>query len=190
MADAFFGEIRAFAFDYMPEGWIFCDGRQLTVNQYQILYAILGNIYGGTSGITFNLPDLRGLAPVPTGISTSTGITTQIGQVYGQKAITLNAGQMPLHTHQAKGVGALAGQTLSDTPSATSWPAITRYPSGNVTYDSWTTESPSIAMHPSAIGPAGGNPAMGGAPDAHSNISPYLTVNFCICNDGIFPVKS
>ncbi|PKP90136.1 MAG: phage tail protein [Alphaproteobacteria bacterium HGW-Alphaproteobacteria-16] len=188
--DAYTGEIRAFAFIYAPQDWLFCDGSLINVSQNPALYSILGNRYGGTPNINFRLPDLRGLAPVATGINSATGMTATIAQVQGDRTVTLQSLQLPQHTHKAKGVNALAGQNLSDTPSATTWPAVTRYLPGNVTYDSWTTGTPTTTMHPLALGPMGGDLAHGLEAVSHPNISPYLTVNFCICAYGMYPIKS
>jgi len=108
MAEAYVGEIRVFAFNYAPEGWLLCQGQQVSVNQYQALFALIGNVYGGDGMTTFNLPDLRGRVPVQQGQG-PLGTTTW-GQKGGTSATTINSStsfalssidQLPAHTHAA-----------------------------------------------------------------------------------------
>jgi len=178
MADAFYGEIRAFGFNYLPQGWLFCDGSSVPVQQYQILYAVIGNSYGGDR-TNFNLPDLRGRVPIDAG--SAGGLAFTVGQAVGAPSVTLGPSQMASHTHAAQGVQAIGGQTLAAAPSATAYPSIPR--NGTTVYDAWTPSLPTTTLSSTTIGSTGG----GGA---HGNISPYLALNFCICADGaVFPVR-
>jgi len=108
MAEAYVGEIRLFAFSYAPDGWLLCQGQQLNVNQYQVLFALISNIYGGNGTTTFNLPDLRGRVPIqqgqgPLGFyqwASNGGITSTT--VSSSTAFTLTSvNQLPAHTHTA-----------------------------------------------------------------------------------------
>lgn len=180
--DAFWGEIRAFAFSYAPQGWASCSGNTLNITQNQTLYAVIGATYGGDGRVTFMLPDLRGRAPMDSGTAPSAP-PADVGDVLGEPAVTLTQDEIPLHTHVANGVQGLTGQTLTGTPSATTYPSLPRYTATNTNYDGWTVAPPSTTLHPQALGVSGG----GGS---HSNLSPYLALNFCICIDGAaFPIR-
>lgn len=181
--DAFWGEIRAFAFSYAPQGWAFCAGNTLAIAQNQALYAVIGTTYGGDGRNTFQLPDMRGRAPMNSGTGPGGGPSSQVGQKTGEPTVTLTQPQMPMHNHTAQGVQALAGQSLTGMPSPTAYASIPRYSATNTTYDSWSLSNPTIPLHPQAVGPAGGGAG-------HDNLSPYLAMNFCICLDGaVFPTR-
>ncbi|WP_194721960.1 phage tail protein [Noviherbaspirillum malthae] len=108
MAEAYVGEIRLLAFNYAPEGWLLCQGQQLNVSQYQALFALIGNVYGGDGDTTFNLPDLRGRVPTQCGQGPLS--VYQWAQKGGTTATTINASssftlssvnQLPAHSHSA-----------------------------------------------------------------------------------------
>lgn len=100
MADPFVGEIRAVAFNYAPEGWLLCSGQVLPVSQYQALFALLGNMYGGDGVQNFALPDLRGRSIVHVGAVPALPPVT-LGQNTGAPMVLLSASMLPAHTHQA-----------------------------------------------------------------------------------------
>lgn len=113
MADPFTGEIRAFAFDYPPQDWAFCNGQTMLAQQNPALYAVIGNRYGGTSPQNFKLPDLLGQAPMCQG--TGIGLTPRtVGQGTGTPAVTLTAAQLPPHSHT---IAVLAGNATAETPT-------------------------------------------------------------------------
>lgn len=125
MAEAYVGQISLIAFDYAPEGWLFCQGQELQVSQYQVLYALIGNKFGGSGTSTFKLPDLRGRVPVQPGTG-PLGTTNIWGQVGGTSATTIqgsgsavmsNVNQLPAHTHAAtftpSGGGTVAQPTIT-----------------------------------------------------------------------------
>lgn len=184
MADPFTGEIRAFAFDYPPQDWAFCNGQTMLAQQNPALYAVIGNRYGGTSPQNFKLPDLLGQAPMCQG--TGIGLTPRtVGQGTGTPAVTLTAAQLPPHSHT---ITVLAGSATAETPSGNflamgNKPASPR-PQAVSAYAPGPLTAPlDIQLAPTALSPFQG----GGQP--HSNMQPYLALNMCICLDGEFPVK-
>ena len=100
MSEPFVGEIRMFAGNFAPQGWAFCDGQLLSVNQNDALFSLLGTIYGGDGRTTFGLPDLRGRLPMHAG--TGPGLSPQrMGSMGGQENVTLTVNEMPAHSHSA-----------------------------------------------------------------------------------------
>lgn len=184
MADPFYGEIRAFAFDYPPQDWAFCDGQTIPVQQNPALYAVIGNRYGGTTGQNFKLPNLMGHAPM--GQGSGPGLTPRtVGQATGTVAVTLTAAQLPPHSHT---IAVLAGNATTDAPTgnflamgnkpASPRPqAVSAYAPGPLIAPLDTPLAPTTL----SLFPGGGQP--------HSNMQPYLALNLCICLNGEFPVK-
>lgn len=183
MSDPYIGEIRAFAFNYVPEGWLSCDGSKQSIQQFTPLYAIIGSRFGGDLQTYFNLPDLRGRAvasqassgavpPNPPGYST-------MAAVWGVNAINLNQAQIPAHNHGAKGYAGTGGVTQVGTPDNTVYMGILRSSTITATYDQWSTNASSGDFYPTALGPAGDV-------TPHSNNQPYLPLNFCINWNGYF----
>jgi microcystin-dependent protein len=156
---------------------MFCDGRQLPVVAYQALYAVIGNLYGGTPPTNFNLPNLQCRAPV--GASTyAPGLTTYTaGQTLGQYAVTAAASQMPAHRHDwLVGVGV---NGITSVPSTAVMPGRENLPS----IVAYAPASSPLTTFGNVIGVAGSGPA------PHENRQPCTVLNFCICYDGIFPVS-
>lgn len=193
MADPFIGEIRAWAMNWAPEGWAWCDGQTVSTYQFQALYSLIANVYGpSTPSTTFTLPDLRGRTPMaagnPNAALVAQGMPPSIapGQAMGSQSVTLSDNQMPNHTHQA--VAALALQsTLAAAPATNVYvsrptgPPIPLVANAGVTYPAWNVIGPADSqMSLAMIGVQGG----GGA---HENRQPYLTVNFCIALEGVYP---
>jgi len=191
MADAFYGEIRAFAFNFAPQDWAHCDGSPLPFAQYQALLAVIGMTYGGSqTARTFNLPDLRGRAPMHWGSvqAPSGNVHGSPGTTMGTPNVTLMANQTAAHTHQASGMQATTG-TPTNIPSASTLITRPRHTASSTTYDAWSTTDPApTTLHDDSVSPTGGT--NGGAAQAHTNVSPFLALNFCIClNGAVFPVK-
>jgi len=165
MADSYIGEIRMFAGTFAPYGWAFCDGQLLPIAENDALFSLIGTTYGGDGQVTFAVPDLRGRLPLHSDNSNPLGLRA------GTEAVTLQASQMPAHSHQfslaAVASGSLpAGQLLAS-------------PGG----DDFIATNPDAPLSPQAIGQAGGN-------QPHYNMQPYLCVNFIISLFGIFPSQS
>src|SRR5881275_2154708 len=109
MAQPYVGEIRMFAGNFAPAGWMFCDGTQLPISQNETLFVLIGTTYGGDGQTTFNLPDLRGRIPVHQG--SNSGRTFQIGESAGVEPVTLTTNQLPNHNHSFIGTTNQGGTT-------------------------------------------------------------------------------
>lgn len=172
MTDQFLAEIRLFPFNFPPTGWAFCNGQLLPISQNTALFALLGTFYGGDGKSTFALPNLMDSAPLQPG--QGQGLSEYfIGQTGGSETVTLLQSEMPFHTHSMNGATqdpALAKLISSDA----SW-GLSQ--GGGIYQDTQNTQ-----MAPQAVAPAGG-----GLP--HNNMQPYLTLNFCIALQGIFPPR-
>lgn len=163
MAEPFLSEIRVMSFNFPPKGWAFCNGQLLPINQNQALFSLLGTTFGGDGRVNFALPDLRGRTPIHVG----SGHT--LGERGGEQAHTLSIAELPTHSHVFNGSSANAD---SDSPSSTAVLA-----SGAAIYGSTTGL---VAMETGSITNTGGS-------QAHLNMQPFLTLNFCIALQGIFP---
>jgi microcystin-dependent protein len=178
MSEAFVGEIRAFGFNFAPVGWAFCNGQLLSIAQNQVLFAILGTIYGGDGQSTFALPNLQGQVPMHWGTGPG-GFNTTIGEAQGSSSVTLMTTQLPAHFHSV--IAAQAGQGSmgeeTGTPSATS--TLGQSTGHNL---AWITAPAAVnaPFSPKAISQNGGSLP-------HENMQPYLALNFCIALEGIFP---
>lgn len=187
MADSFYGEIRAFAFNYAPVDWSYCDGSLLPTNQYQGLYALIGNVFGGdqTKG-TFAVPDLRGLQIMGVDASTQVGNT-----VVGATTVTLTTAQTPPHTHTLQegllAVGAATANVAAPTATTMFNRPVTTANAGAAAYTP-LVEANKVAMNANIITPACGN--TGGVTTAHDNRQPNLALNFCICTNGYWPINN
>lgn len=164
MAEPFLGEIRMMSFGYAPgpSGWAMCNGQLLPINQNQALFSLLGTTFGGNGQTTFALPDLRGQTPIHVG----QGFV--LGQKGGQQAHTLTLSEMPIHVHAFNASKANATVPI---------PANNLFGSSNNMYAAATNLT---SIHPATVGNTGGS-------QPHNNMQPYLTINFCIALQGIFP---
>ena len=169
MAEPFLSEIRIFSFNFPPKGWAFCNGQFLPINQNQALFALLGTTYGGNGQTTFALPNLQGRSPIHEG----NGHT--LGEAAGSSAVTINIQQLPTHPHTLTSNLCIGGAAVNATlgePTANYW--------ANNGKAQYSTSQPDAAMHASAVTNVGGS-------QAHTNMQPYLVLNFCIALQGIFP---
>jgi len=176
--DPFIGEIRIFAGNFAPRDWALCDGRSLPVNQYQALFALLGTIYGGDGKTNFKLPDLRGRVPV--GMGAGPGLSNyNEGQQGGSENVTLSTTQIPSHTHDFSLNGnSAAGNKTSPIGN---YPATINDNGQGFGLSGYSDTSNGV-MHKETSTVAGGN-------QPHSNIQPYLSINFIIALQGIFPTR-
>jgi microcystin-dependent protein len=174
-------EIKMFAGSFAPNGWFFCDGSTLPINQYSALFALLGTTYGGDGVQTFNLPDLRGRTPIHSGNGQGKNVSRyELGQIGGNENVTLSALQMPAHTHILNAVSA-DGTVLQPTGAfpATS-PGDPVSGSGVNIYSQATT--PDVTMNPKTVAPAGGSQPV-------NVVTPYLGINYIIAWTGIWPSR-
>ena len=172
--DPFVAEIRIFAFNFAPKGWAFCNGQILPISQNTALFSLLGTTYGGDGKSTFALPDMQGNVPVHWGQST-TGTLYDLGEQSGVPNVTLISTEMPVHTHFLQ---ASNGFGASTTPTAN---AISRIFGGGNLFKA-PAGAATQTMAPQMIGPTGGSMP-------HNNMQPYLTLNFCIALQGVFPAR-
>ena len=165
--EPFLGEIRPFGFNFAPRGWALCDGQILPINQNQALFSLLGTTYGGDGRTTFALPDLRGRSPI--------GFDNQrpLGSRDGEEQVTLTLGQLANHDHSvnassdAATAGTVTGNALANTGTSPAY--------GNA--------ASLVATNPAAVATAGGG-------QAHDNMQPFLTLNYCIAVQGLFPSRN
>jgi microcystin-dependent protein len=173
--DPFVAEIRIFPFNFAPTGWAFCDGQILPLSQNTALFSLLGTTYGGDGKSTFALPNLQGSAPLHVGgAQPGPGLSLyDLGEQSGVDSVTLIQTEMPVHTHSVQ------AQTID--------PGDNRIPDpilhlGNAQmYSNAGSASAQLAFN--AVTPTGGNLP-------HNNLMPYLTLNFCIALQGVFPPRS
>lgn len=174
MADPFVAEIRIFPFNFAPRGWAFCDGQLLPLSQNTALFSLLGTTYGGNGKSNFALPDLQGRAPMQPGQGPGLSLH-DLGETGGSDSVTLLESEIPSHNHGMQ---------------ASSDPADNNVPNGNMLarpigrgVNLYSTElGTTVTMSPQALSPSGGD-------QPHNNLQPYLTFNFCIAMQGVFPPR-
>jgi microcystin-dependent protein len=164
MAEPFLSEIRIMSFGYAPRGWALCNGQLLPINQNQALFSLLGTTFGGDGRVNFALPDLRSRTPIHVG----SGHT--LGERGGEPAHTLSIAEIPTHTHVVQAVN-INANTSND-------------PNGNLLAGAaaglYGPATALTSMLPASVTNVGGS-------QAHLNLQPFLTLNFCIALQGIFP---
>jgi microcystin-dependent protein len=175
MSDQFLAEIRIFPFNFPPTGWAFCNGQLLPISQNTALFALLGTTYGGDGKSTFALPNLQGSAPMQPGQGAGLSLY-DLGQLGGTEAVTLLGSEMPIHNHFVT-TDPFGGDKSVPAPDQ-----ILANSTGGQLYVTAASNPPLSQMAPQALSPAGG-----GLP--HNNMQPYLTLNFCIAMQGIFPQR-
>lgn len=172
MADPFVAEIRIFPFTFPPKGWAFCNGQLMPISQNTALFALLGTFYGGDGKSTFALPGLQGSAPIHQG--QGSGLSEYvIGQQGGSQTVTLLESEIPAHTHALN---------ASNGPANLQAPAPDRVlgrSNNNVYLDNPGNLQ---AMAPQSLAPAGGD-------SPHNNMMPFLTLNYNIALQGVFPQR-
>ena len=173
MADPFVAEIRIFPFNFAPKGWAFCNGQLIAISQNTALFSLLGTTYGGDGKSTFALPNLQGSAPMHPGQGPGLSLH-DLGEMNGSETVTLLESEIPAHPHTL-----MAGADPANAQIPNSQVSLARS-SGGSAYN--PTGTGLVQMNSLALGLAGS-----GQP--HNNMQPYLTVNFCIALQGVFPAR-
>ena len=173
MSEPYLGEIRIFAFNFAPSGWALCNGQILSIQQNTALFSLLGTTFGGNGTNTFALPNFQ--SRVPIGAGQGTGLSTRsLGEMAGQEAVTLTAAENAPHSHQA----------LCSSSDGNSYD-----PAGNY----WSVDAggnPEYGLLPVAGSMSPAATSVAGSSHPHNNIQPYLTLNFCIALQGIYPSRN
>jgi microcystin-dependent protein len=181
MADPFVGEIRVFPYNFAPTGWALCNGQLLPISQNTALFSLLGTMYGGDGRTTFGLPNLQGAVPIHAG--QGPGLTArQVGETGGSATVTLLPTQVAAHTHAVAVASNDDLGAASRSPDATTVFGKEQARSTSAGYVTVGAQA-AVALNAAAVLPAGG-----GAP--HNNLAPYLSFNFCIALQGIFPPRA
>jgi microcystin-dependent protein len=172
MADPFVAEIRIFPFSFAPKGWAWCNGQLLPISQNTALFSLLGTTYGGDGKSTFALPDMQGNAPMHPGQGPGLSLY-DLGQTGGSDFVTLLESEIPAHAHSIN-----ASRSDATDPS----PANEQFAKG-IGLGYYAAPSASFnQFNPQALTPAGGSLP-------HNNMMPYLTLNFNIALQGVFPPR-
>jgi microcystin-dependent protein len=173
--DPFVAEIRIFPFNFAPQGWAFCDGQLLPLSQNTALFSLLGTTYGGNGTSNFALPDLQGRAPMHPGQGPGLSLH-DLGEASGSDTVTLLQSEIPNHPHTMRANTDFASV---QTPS----PARSIARSQNANAYKAPAGQPVVQLSPGALAPAGGD-------QPHNNLQPYLTLNFNIALQGVFPPRT
>ena len=181
MSEPFLSEIKIVSFNFAPKGWALCNGQFMPINQNQALFSLLGTTYGGNGQTTFALPDLRGQVPI------HFGGAHDLGEKAGSTAVTITQQTMPTHIHFCQGSSTIPGATAQNAAPANN----DIFAQGNASLQAGQTALVNVygdptslqAMLPSGVSNVGGS-------QPHNNMMPYLTLNFIIALQGIFPSQN
>lgn len=169
MAQPYVGEIRMFAGNFAPAGWMFCEGQLLPISEYETLFNLIGTTYGGDGQSTFALPDLRGRVPLHFG----NGFT--LAETGGVEEVTLTVSQIPAHSHPALCTNTQANATVPTGQVLAAGSVTSTQPYG--------TDAPTSPLNGQTVTSTGGS-------QPHNNFQPYLCVDFIISLFGIFPSQT
>lgn len=176
MATPYIGEIRLFAGNFAPVGWLLCQGQIINIADNETLYMLLGTTYGGNGQTTFGLPNMQGRLPIGQGQGPNKMSNRVIGQQIGNDNVTLTTTQIPAHTHAINGTSADA-TTVTPGPDL----LLATVSDAQGFYDAGTRNPPlKAALAPQSIGPAGSS-------QPHANHMPTASINYIIATVGIFP---
>jgi microcystin-dependent protein len=169
MSEPFLAEVKIVAFNFAPRGWALCNGQVLPINQNQALFSLLGTTFGGDGRTTYALPNLQGRSAIHTGGGFDMGVTL------GEEAHTLSPAEMPMHDHALMASRDFASAT---TPAGN----VLGAKAGRFGKDIYAAATNLTPLQSGSVGPVGGQP--------HNNMQPYLTLNFVIALQGIFPSRN
>lgn len=166
--EQYVGEIRMFPWNWAPKGWALCNGALLPIAQNQALFSLLGTTYGGNGTTNFALPDLQGRVPIHRSTQYPEGAKS------GEENVTITLSMMPTHMHLL-----LATTTAGDKHA----PRFTLAASSNANNYYYSSPSPLVALDQASISMVGGN-------QPHTNMQPFLVLNYSIATVGIFPSRN
>jgi microcystin-dependent protein len=170
--DPFVAEIRIFPFNFAPKGWAFCDGQILPLSQNTALFSLLGTTYGGDGKSNFALPDMQGNAPMHPGQGPGLSLH-DLGETGGSDTVTLLESEIPSHTHSMRASKSAGTDTNPQVNNLAQGVGIGQYgPAASF-----------VNLADTALTPAGGD-------QPHNNMQPYLTLNFCIALQGVYPPRT
>jgi microcystin-dependent protein len=172
MPEPYIGEVRMFAGNFAPLGWMFCEGQLLAISDNDTLFALIGTTYGGDGESTFALPNLQSRVPIHMGTGPD-GTTYQIGQLAGTERETLTVQQIPNHTHP------LTASTAQATDVKPSGAVLAQ----STVADMYILDTPDSTLAAGAVSPTGGS-------QPHGNVQPFLCINYIISLFGIFPSQT
>lgn len=173
MGQPYIGEIRMFGGNFAPVGWAFCQGQVIPISENDALFTLIGTTYGGDGQQTFALPNLASRVPIHTGTNPNNGQTYVLAQAAGVEQVTITAQTMPTHSHPFMAtsnnatVANASGNVLAQTP----------------TYQPYIAATPNTPLAANAVTAAGGS-------QPHTNLQPYLAINFIISLYGVFPSQT
>jgi microcystin-dependent protein len=171
--DPFVAEIRIFPFNFAPKGWAFCDGQILPLSQNTALFSLLGTTYGGDGKSNFALPNMQGNAPMHPGQGPGLSLH-DLGETGGSETVSLLESEIPSHSHFLR-----ASIDDADLTIPTSARILAKSSGQNI----YAPTANVTAMSDNALAPAGGD-------QPHNNMQPYLTLNFCIALQGVYPPRT
>jgi microcystin-dependent protein len=172
--DPFVAEIRIFPFNFAPKGWAFCDGQILPLSQNTALFSLLGTTYGGDGKSNFALPNMQGNAPMHPGQGPGLSLH-DLGETGGSETVTLLESEIPSHSH-----GVLSGPVqFAGNSNIAIGNAFAKSSQGNA----YIPAASLVQMSDQSLPPAGGD-------QPHNNLMPYLTLNFCIALQGVYPPRT
>ena len=180
MAEPFLAQIALFPFNFAPQGWALCNGQLMAISQNTALFSLLGTSYGGNGTSNFALPNLQGSVPVGAGQGPGLSLY-DLGKSGGTTDVTLLTSEMPLHTHFANATTDRGNTTVATGNVPATGAAGT--PQRPTVAKIYSTNPPNTQLKPSALNVTGGS-------QPHNNMQPYLTLNFCIALQGVFPARS
>jgi microcystin-dependent protein len=177
MSQAYIGQVQPFAFNFPPKNWAQCNGQIIAIQQNSALFSLLGTMYGGNGTTTFALPNLQSRVPMHAG--TLNGETFTQGETSGTENVLLTSATTPAHTHAFQG---------ANTPATAATPAMgvalaTSTGGGGQPEMFYGSDAMPQPLNVASIGVAGGS-------QPHNNLQPYLTINWCICQFGVYPARN
>lgn len=179
--EPFIAEIRILPYNFAPKGWAWCDGQLMVISQSTALFSLVGTLYGGDGKVTFGLPNLTGRAPMHFGAGQ--GLTPHtLGEPIGSGTVPLSVQQLPQHNHPVN----IDNNNAQLAAPTNGYLAKGYNPSGgrgNTAKPLYTASAANMELPPDTVIPSGGN-------SSHTNMQPYLAMNFCMALTGIFPVRS